>query len=48
MQAFENLQDGGYIEQFVNDKNEIDYRLTGRKGTLEILKDKDYDEGISL
>ena len=39
MQAFEDLLDTGFIEQFVNEKNETDYRITGRSGTLEILQD---------
>lgn len=30
MEAFENLLDKGYIEQFINDKNEIDYRINTR------------------
>ena len=46
MMAFEELQDKGYIEQFTNDKGEIDYRVTGRRGTMEILLDKDDTTGV--
>lgn len=46
MQAFEDLLDKGFIEQFVNDKGEIDYRPTGRTGTLEILQGKTDSEEL--
>ena len=48
MQAFEDLLDKGFIEQFVNDSGEIDYRPTGRTGSLDILLGKKESEDFGI
>jgi len=40
MQAFDDLLERGFIEKFTNAWGEIDYRVTGRIGTLDILQNK--------
>lgn len=39
MEAFENLLDEGYIEQFVNDKGELDYRISNRFDANKFVKE---------
>lgn len=46
MMAFDILLEKGFIEQFTNINNEIDYRLTGRVGTLELMLDKNNVEDL--
>ena len=48
MQAFEDLLDKGFVEQFVNDNGEIDYRPTGRTGSLDILLGKKESDDFGI
>ena len=39
MEAFEQMLDDGYIEEFINDKGETDYRMTTKYDAGQINKE---------
>ena len=45
--TFDDLMDKGFIEKFTNEKGQIDYQLTHRTGTLEIIQNKKYSDNFS-
>lgn len=43
MDCFETMMDRGYVEQFINNQNEVDYRITHRFTARQIAGKLDLD-----